>query len=166
MLVKTATFLVLAAFLTTAACGGGGTTGSTLGASAMNPFEQELAGTYVLKDFALIQSGVGGLWPSDFETWDGQLVLSPDRNATLKLDLRPAAGGDALAGERHFTWRADAGWIFLTATDAGAPNAMATWQIGGMGALHTEFAVPVNRPDCAPVLLDEGQEAFDWVGVD
>ncbi len=156
---------ILAALLSTlllAACGGGTSVVPSSSPRSLNAFEQELVGDYVLEDFTLIQPGEGGFRADDFEAYDGELHLDADGFAHIRLEVCAEAGANAEGCERLFTWRADAGWLYLEGVDAAGGDAWARWTSGGMGGLTTEFCVPTNHPECEQMLVEDGYEVFIW----
>ena len=144
-----------------AGCGGGGDGTYVAPASGLNAFESDLVGTYALQDFFLIQPGDGGYDPSSFEAFAGELVLEPNGTAVVTLEMCEDAQTVTHACDRHFTWTADAGWIYLECVEGGA-DAWASYARGGMGSMTTEFRVPTNHTDVGQLLVEDGYELYTW----
>ena len=157
--------LILAASLLSG-CGSGGDSTTALPSSALNTFEQELAGTYALENFTVIEPGVGGFDAEDFEAFEGTMRLGEDGFARLQMELCEDAAAEPEICDRRFTWHADAGWLYLECIDTTGGDAWAVWEQAGMGRVNTEFREPTNHPECEHLLLEDGFEAFTWRRVD
>lgn len=155
---------VLAVLTCLVGCGGG-STATVEPPAPLNAFEAKLTGSYELGGFKLYDTSHGISWPEQFASTTGSLVLNPDRSGHITITLASGPFG-SLTCDHPLVWSADAGLLELTCATGANPNAIAEWTEAGFGTLETYVFLPTNRPDCAPLLVDEGYEIFNWLKTD
>jgi len=155
--------LAALALLVLSGCGGGGGSTPAIDDAGLNSYEKQLVGSYELTGFELYEFGVQPYYPTDFETWNGALVLQDDRMATLTLRLCQHGDTITRSCDRAFAWSADAGVLRLDPVEPGVAGSMGAWTMDSGQVLHLEMLQPTNEPDCSLfVLPDGGSEDYTW----